>query len=447
MKNLTQQIYNIITNESFENLEKKLSETVERNMWNISERNEYSISELLFELPQSVDIIKQSIEDELFDTLPYNIRNQFLQPLQNIQIHINQIYTNSNQFPALMEQFQTVKVYIRNYRLDFETKRIPMYREKIKEYKELSEELKTILVEIREIKEIKVSVDNEYESISSVSNSINDLLEKIKKNDTTSETKTNEIIELLESSKETLSLIEQNKVLSTDKLEEIKSMNVKVTDIESDIEDFHSRLDTYIKQMDTTSKTIKENVNDYTKRTEAIISTNEEQTKEITKQLEKALGISLFSSFDKRKEKLNENLYIWLIVLGISTLILVGLSIWIYIDISDIDKFNGYYFSFKLAITIPLIYAIGFLSNRYAKERRLIEEYAFKSTISLSLKPFSDLVAKKIDLGDVDDKYRDFMIDSIKTIFNDPNDRVFGTIDKSDSVPTKILDKALDKIK
>lgn len=47
-------------------------------------------------------------------------------------------------------------------------------------------------------------------------------------------------------------------------------------------------------------------------------------------------------------------------------------------------------FYLKLSISIPLIYAIAFCNLQYSLERKLEEEYAFKSSVSSPLTRIND---------------------------------------------------------
>jgi hypothetical protein len=94
----------------------------------------------------------------------------------------------------------------------------------------------------------------------------------------------------------------------------------------------------------------------------------------------------------------------------------------------------------KLSLTIPLGYAIAFCTSRYAPERRLEEEYAFKASISVSLNPYRDLVHSILEKdGTIDQsKYDEFVIESVKGVFASPTDKVFEG-EKKEGLPYKTL--------
>lgn len=133
----------------------------------------------------------------------------------------------------------------------------------------------------------------------------------------------------------------------------------------------------------------------------------------------------------------------WALIISIAAL--TGLSGWIALEIMS-TEIDWYKVIVKIGISLPLIYTVVFLSNRYTKERRLVEEYAFKSTISLALTPYADLVKKIEDEGS-DSKYRDFIINSIDNIFSVPTDKAFGmNKTKETNIDIKNLNELLEVI-
>ena len=63
---------------------------------------------------------------------------------------------------------------------------------------------------------------------------------------------------------------------------------------------------------------------------------------------------------------------------------------------------------------------------QYARERRLEEEYAFKSNISISLDPYQKLVAGLVDKAKPEElaKYTAFVIDSANRVFTSPSENL-----------------------
>jgi len=456
MKNTTTRIYNLITSNNFDNIEKKLSDKVSQHNWQIPERQEYSYEELLEDLPNYLDILKQNIEDDSFDSLPYNNRNQILQTINQIHSTLTNIYSNHQQFAQLQDYTQTLKAQIRANRLDFEAKRIPRYKEKIKEYKELITEL----IELNSVLNMTKDKREELEVL------LNDAKEMISEIDTSSENAKqleNDIKTRLDNSTETynqinalLATIQEYKDNILEMLKETKDSKNNIQEIESEIQSFFEQIDEYKLKIESFIKETKEKVTGFDTDTQSIIKKNQEQQQEIENQLQKAVGASLFSTFAERKKQLSPAIWGWLSIIILSVM---GMAILSYDIINEftnsvnhmesikntakiiMDKNSSSALSnnveslnthiswmwvfLKMTLLLPLIYLISFATSRYAKERRLIEEYAFKSTISLALTPYADLI-KKIEDEGADSKYRDFLIASIENIFSVPTDKAFG---------------------
>ena len=96
---------------------------------------------------------------------------------------------------------------------------------------------------------------------------------------------------------------------------------------------------------------------------------------------------------------------------------------------------------------LPLIYAIAFCSLQYSRERRLEEEYAFKSSISISLEPYQKLVEGLIKKESDEElaKYSAFIIESIGRVFTSPTGAIFDDHSKDASAAAPIL-KAVEDI-
>src|SRR5574344_215622 len=213
------------------------------------------------------------------------------------------------------------------------------------------------------------------------------------------------------------------------RLDEATTNAEKIKQVEAQSQVFKETLDEYIKNMTAKTAEITEKTKQYNEDTQSIIDTNTKLTEEIKEQLEKATGISLFHMFQKRKEALEKNQKWWLGGVICSIVILIGFSAWIIWSLPSIEQNNTIdWFKdaiFKFTLSTPVIYLLYFLTDRYTKLRRLIEEYAFKSAISLALTPYFDLV-KGLD-DETEEKDKDFLIAVIGNIFKTPTDKVFKT--------------------
>ncbi|MGB6973135.1 MAG: hypothetical protein WBD67_00485 [Terracidiphilus sp.] len=166
---------------------------------------------------------------------------------------------------------------------------------------------------------------------------------------------------------------------------------------------------------------------------------------QIKDQIEKAIGFSLFGAFQRRQESIVTSKKFWQWALFICTGAGVALGIYFICTFQHMQSFNYLYLA-KLALSLPVIYAISFCSIQYSKERRLEEEYAFKASISVSLNPYQELVGRLVDLKVPEEraKYADFIISSIESVFSSPTDKVYDA--NTASTESKGIENALKQL-
>jgi len=164
---------------------------------------------------------------------------------------------------------------------------------------------------------------------------------------------------------------------------------------------------------------------------------------QIRMSIERATGFTLFHSFQKRQLDLGKARRSWAYALGVMVVISLCASAFFIYSLKYVQVYNAAFY-LKLSISIPLIYGIAFCNVQYSRERRLEEEYAFKSNISISLDPYQRLVRELVDLTKPEElaKYTAFVIDSVNKVFTSPTKVVFGE-DVSDVNTLQKLLKAL----
>lgn len=189
-----------------------------------------------------------------------------------------------------------------------------------------------------------------------------------------------------------------------------------------------------------------------TEKLQSLTSELKARELQIKDQVEKAIGFSLFGAFQKRQESIVASKKFWQWALFVCTAAGVALGIYFIYTFQHMASFNYLYLA-KLALSLPVIYAISFCSIQYSKERRLEEEYAFKASISVSLNPYQELVGRLVDLEVPEEraKYADFIIGSIESVFSSPTDKVYevntaSTESKGIENAVKLLGPILDPL-
>jgi hypothetical protein len=168
------------------------------------------------------------------------------------------------------------------------------------------------------------------------------------------------------------------------------------------------------------------------KKTQELIAELAKLKDQIREQIQQATGFQLFGAFQSRQNEIAKSKNIWVYAIAALVVISAGVTIWIAHE-AQFYSANNFAFWVKLSLTVPLGFAITFCTVQYGRERRLEEEYAFKSSVSVSLNPYRDLVHSILEKdGQVDQsKYTDFVIGSVTNVFTPPTDKVFDNAKES----------------
>lgn len=160
---------------------------------------------------------------------------------------------------------------------------------------------------------------------------------------------------------------------------------------------------------------------------------------QIREQIQQATGFTLFGAFQARQNQIASSKKLWAYAILALVIISAAVTAWIAFEAQSY-KVTDVALWVKLSLTIPLGYAIGFCTVQYNRERRLEEEYAFKSSISVSLNPYRDLIRSMLEKdGNIEQaKFTQFVIESVTNVFTPPTDKVFEA-EKHHGLPAKTL--------
>lgn len=185
---------------------------------------------------------------------------------------------------------------------------------------------------------------------------------------------------------------------------------------------------------------ITENIENYRKQFEEVITKNtrslslikeaEELQKKILSQkdtVENLIGAaadgSLGTHFKERKEQIRDNVYIFLKTI---ILFLLATCAWVWFVFKDFDSNSSDWVHFVINVlrTLPAWFLVWWLIDRYTKERKLQEEYAFKSAIAMTMREHSKLL-KDTDSGDIDkrDSQQIMLLKALENIYRNPDTR------------------------
>lgn len=259
--------------------------------------------------------------------------------------------------------------------------------------------------------------------------------------------------QLSEKSKETLGSLDEAMAALHVKLEQLSEIqaqtedranNVKArlddaTANEERIRQFTTRVDEDEKRLQTAITEAREAMNQTNANASATIQEMldnaqglkarlDEDEAKIGELLAGATAAGLFKAYGDRAKEIKP--WPWAVAaLGIA---FVGVTT-TYILLSGNNGKIGVDFFVRLGILLPTGILTAYFLRLYGQERRLQEEYKFKATSSLSLEPYRRLVADSTNDPSPESaqKYADFLIKSVETIFDPPTERVFGGEQKS----------------
>ena len=171
--------------------------------------------------------------------------------------------------------------------------------------------------------------------------------------------------------------------------------------------------------MEDTEASAAELRSEFTEFFENARATREEYEKQIAHLLQLAVGASLFKAFDVRRKSLFRIANSWAIILGACVVASFGFFVWLVYAAKDAEALNAF-FLIRLSAVPILIFAIWFCAKQYANHRRFEEAYAFKSTLSLSLEPYRDLVIAMLSKEE-EKQHLEFVVEAIRQIFTAPS--------------------------
>lgn len=158
-----------------------------------------------------------------------------------------------------------------------------------------------------------------------------------------------------------------------------------------------------------------------------------------------AAETGLGGEFDKRRKILDLEQKKWQKHLFLTTLILFGAIIIIYVvqlfpvgfDLTKLKLDVNFYVRFL--ITSPIIYYLVFVTNQFNRTKSLLEKYSFKTALSLSIDAHINLLTgvDKFQDKEIMDRVANFILEGFNTIYREPYQKVEA--EKSKDIQKEIL--------
>lgn len=386
-------------------------------------RGAVSLEESFTNLNAARLTLMDAIEKRKLIQLPITVQKTLLAQLEAIAKSLTGLTGGADEVVNLADRIEQLNTAIWQYGLHNLSEEVLGYQTKLNQLKKQELEAKKLKEELdrglKRKKELEQVLEEAKKSTEILQSNVEGGEENSKKiADNLSRT-----IEVEQKAAALLATIQQNEATATKSLATTNTSSAQVSALEGRIKEFFGQIDEYRTKITTTSDSAEKAVQQNKTETDALISTLEDLEDKIKDQITRATGFSLFHSFQTRQEAIARSKRFWGWALAAVVCISVGWSFFLYFETKNLDTI----FYLKLSMALPLIYAITFCNLQYSRERRLEEEYAFKSNISISLDPYKDLVEKLVNKDNPAEieKFVSFIIESVNKVFTSPNEKVF----------------------
>ena len=374
---------------------------------------DYSIAELFAMAKRAIAQLKEFLDNGNWQVIPSdNIPMPIYGNITLRNVIVN--FTNNFKSAAYEQAVTQVKslVYF-EMRCGFwdQPKRIELgIRESSLKTLEQRAELTMTHIDAREDK-VKLLIDELESKKSEIEKLINTKrqeLETLKNNQSESNNILKDIQGASKSATSELSTIEtHNKKVQTilDELEtaqrkveeQIKTSNTHITDSKNALDDFNSDAASKIAQIKSDYESVSNNA------------------EEVRKMMGYIADGTLSHSFNKRKEDLEKRVDNWG---NICTWVAVFAIIWVCVVFFKLNADTGNVWGNILINGIkssPLFFLLGFAISQYQKERNLMEEYAFRESVAVTLTAYLEQMPEKED----EDK-RKLLISTVEQLYTKP---------------------------
>lgn len=386
-------------------------------------RGGVALDESYINLNAAVVILKDAIQQRKLIQLPITIQTTLVAILESIAKHQTSLIAGSDEVVNLSTAIEKLNTTIWQYGLHNLSNEVLGYQEKLNQLKALEIDSARINNQIKDGLKLKEELEKLNKDAQAHLVLIVQSLSDAKKVGT-------EIDQALVASTDAsqrvsalLAAVEQNESTSAQKLATSVKNDAEISALEKKTSEFFAQINEYRTKIDATTENAAATVVSNSSQTNELISKLRELEEQIKKQIQKATGFSLFHSFQTRQESINKSKNFWVKVLAGLLIATAALTIYLVQTVATIDTA----FFLKLSLSIPLIFAISFSTVQYSRERRLEEEYAFKSNISISLVPYQELVEKLVAIDNPEERqrYATFIMDSIAKVFTSPTEEIF----------------------
>jgi hypothetical protein len=404
-----------------------------------------TLDEAFINLNADTATLRDAIEKKKLIQLPISVQKILVDSLENITRFLTNLTSGTDEIVNLVDAIEGLHTAVWQYGLQNLSKEYLGYQTKLNQVKSLEVQLRQLKKTLEEGLSVKNSLGDLVAEVEQVKASLAGELQTAQSTVKTSSEHLAKVVDADQKAAALLATISQNQLTSSDQLSKTTTSSSEVTALEAKIKEFYSQIDTHRKAIESASQKATSTVEDNNRKTRALVAELDGLEGQIREQIRRATGHSLFHSFQTRQERLAKTKMFWIYALAALVLISVSFSLYLAHSTQSFDIL----FYLKLSLTIPMLFAIVFCTVQYSRERRLEEEYAFKSNISISLVPYQELVEKLVDKKQASerDKFATFLMAAVTNVFTSPTDKIWETTEKDSSVGDKSVKRVVALIK
>lgn len=408
-----------------------------------TKRGIIGLEESFINLNTAKSILADAIEKRKLIQLPITVQKTILNLLESISRSMTNLINGSDEVENVTNYIEQLNTAIWQYGLHNLSDELLGHLEKMNQLKNQEVEIATVKRELKAALSQKKSLESLVAEANKSVESLKTALAESEADAKKAQDNLGTITKANQSSAALLTSIEQSQTTSTQLLSSTKTSNAEVLSLEPKIKEFFAQIDQYRKKIASTGEDADKAVKTNKEATDELVTNLRELEDQIKDKIQMATGFSLFHSFQTRQLQLAGSKKFWVWALAALVAASWGVSILV---ITTTDNFDVAFFG-KLSMTLPLIYAIFFCTVQYGRERKLEEEYAFKSNISISLVPYKELVEGLVNAQQPGEreKFTAFVIDAITKVFTSPTDKIFDAEHKPKSTSLDAL-KQLEKL-
>lgn len=401
MSQYIDQIRTLLHHEHFDDLANFPEIADEENF--TTEYKEKTLNEAIVDFERICETIEIALDEDLFTDIAIEDQMTIAKQLKNVRKEANNIKNRNgrrnNPGRDFIQNVESLKSHVfGQLSLDLRVGEYLDLSEQLGELKEIREEQQEATQVLQEAQDASGKIDQLHEKITNQKNEITgvvDSAEEFQEDLNTAESQIKTTLQQVEKEAETVSEMHED-VLT--KKKEIESYESRLEDNLSAVEERANRMDDQQEELD-------------------------EVEDRIDTLLNGAIAASLDKNFTARKKELETSATRWArLTFGAIIALIVGASV-IFENITQAGGFGAGTIS-RVTLLIPLLVGVWFTSKNYSRKRRLMEEYAFKSTMAQTLEPSRKVLESQQSLDETDAQLAEFMLVSMGQMFTNPSDIV-----------------------